>query len=268
MEFPRRTVKRPVSLAGNGLHSGVAVRVTIHPGADGIRFKHGSNWIDAIPENVSSTTRCTSLGEVSTIEHLMAAFGGLEVTDADVEVDAAELPALDGSAGPYVAALVEAGFEDLAPGSFEPLFERIFVQEPTYKLAVGAGTGHWRYEFVTESGWPGVQTLEVAEIAANFPTTIAPARTIAFEDEIEAARAAGLGQGLDIDSVVLIGSSGYANEPRFPDEPARHKLLDAMGDLYLAGVPLAFLNVVGERSGHEANVRAAALLRRKCFMSR
>src|SRR5687768_16628114 len=98
----RRTLANLARFEGLGLHSGVPVVVTVHPAEDGIAFRVGRGRWAATPENVSDTTRCTKLGEVGTIEHIMSAFCGLEITDAEVEWTAGELPALDGSAIQYV----------------------------------------------------------------------------------------------------------------------------------------------------------------------
>ena len=108
-----RTLKNSVRLDGLGLHSGEPVQVTISPGDQGIRFRYGMSIIQALPENVVETRRCTKLGEVSTIEHLMSALAGCEITDAEIELTAPELPGLDGSAIPYVHAIRTAGVEQI-----------------------------------------------------------------------------------------------------------------------------------------------------------
>lgn len=190
----------------------------------------------------------------------MAALAGLEITDAEIELTSPELPALDGSALPYVQALREEGFEPLGVAELAVPFARVFVQQDGRKVAVSAGAGHWRYEF-RSTHWPFEQIFEVEDLLSGFASEIAPARTFGFEHEVAAIQAAGMARGLDLDSALVLGSEGYANAARFPDEPARHKLLDAMGDLYLAGIPLRMLNLVGEASGHQMNVQAAAQLR-------
>lgn len=261
MTFTRKTLQSPVRLAGRGLHTGVPVNLTIHPGQDGLAFRLGGTRVAARPENVTDTTRSTKLGEVGTIEHLMSAFAGLEITDAEVELDAPELPGLDGSAEPYVRAMLAAGFETLEERATPDLFRRVFIQEDDgTKLAIGKGTGHWRYAYITSPRWPGEQAFEDLDVVAVYPEQIAPARTFALAEEIPMIIQMGLGQGLDESSALILGIEGYKNEPRFPDEPSRHKLLDLIGDLYLAGVPIRALNVVAERSGHRANVRAAQML--------
>jgi len=221
----------------------------------------GSEMVSATPENVADTTRCTKLGPISTIEHAMAALAGLEITDVDVVLDAPELPALDGSASTFAECLAGVGFEVGESVEWPDLFSRVFIHEPEGKIAISAGSGQWRYEFQSDAQWPRYQDYETFDVVEDFRTEIAPARTFGFEAEIPAIRAAGLAQGLDFESALVIGAEGYVNEPRFPDEPARHKLLDAIGDIYLAGIPIRFLNLVGERSGHRINVEAARRLR-------
>jgi len=256
----RKTIANDVSFEGLGLHSGVPVQVVVHPAENGIWFRCGSENIQALPENVSETTRCTRLGTVSTIEHLMSAFAGLEVTDAVVELSEPELPGLDGSSQIYVQSLIDIGFAALAEVEMPPLFSRVFLQEDGLKIAISKGSGHWRYEYQTGDRWPGRQGFETTDVAQTYAAEIAPARTFVLAEEIPMIIQLGLGRGLDEDSAVIVGIEGYKNLARFPDELARHKLLDVIGDLYLAGVPIRHLNVVAERSGHRANVHAAAML--------
>ncbi|MGV3614105.1 MAG: UDP-3-O-acyl-N-acetylglucosamine deacetylase [Fimbriimonas sp.] len=261
MTFTRRTVGSVVHFEGLGLHTGVPVKVAVHPGGDGIAFRYGATRTVAHPANVTDTTRSTKLGEVGTVEHMMSALAGLEITDAEIELDAPELPGLDGSSDGFVKGLAAAGFETLGERDVPPLFTRVFLQEDDgTKLAIAKGTGHWRYVFTTADRWPLEQAYEQADVVEAYAAEIAPARTFAFAEEIPFIIQMGLGKGLDEKSALILGIEGYKNEARFPDEPARHKLLDLVGDLYLAGVPLRALSVVAERSGHRANVHAAAML--------
>lgn len=261
MIYRAKTLATDVIFEGRGLHTGTSVRMVVHPGSDGIAFRLGAERTLARPENVTDTTRSTRLGSVGTIEHLMAAFAGLEITDAEVELDAPELPGLDGSAGPYLDGLLSVGLvqgeERIAPD----LYRRVFLQEGDLSLSIGKGQGHGRYVYDLGARWPGVQAYEAPDAIGAFASEIAPARTFALIEEVPKLIEHGLGQGLDSHSAVVLGEEGYKNEVRFPDEPARHKLLDLMGDLYLAGVPLRALNFVGERSGHRAHVRAAKMVR-------
>ncbi|HSI73224.1 MAG TPA: UDP-3-O-acyl-N-acetylglucosamine deacetylase [Fimbriimonas sp.] len=260
MIVERRTVTEDIAFEGRGLHSGEPVRIVVRPGSEGIWFRDGQSRVEAIPGNVTDTTRCTRLGSVSTIEHLMGALAGREVTDAEIEVTGGEIPGLDGSA--------KTLFDGITPGEvigcreLPSLFTRIFLQEDSgLKMAVSKGTGHWRYVYDLGQRWPGSQSFELEHLPFEFGDQVASARTLVLTEEIEGAKSLGLGRGLDDSSVLIVGREGYLNESRFPDEPARHKLLDLIGDLYLAGIPLKFLNVAAEKSGHRANVQVAKMLK-------
>jgi len=259
--FSRVTIADSVVFEGLGLHSGEPVTVTVRPGDSGIWFRSPAGSWEATPSNVSDTSRCTRLGEVSTIEHLMSALCGLEITDVDVELTAGELPALDGASATYATSLTGAGLKVIGEKTLRNPFSRIFVQEQDAKVAVAVGSGHWRYTFDTGARWPGSQTFEIADLPAGYVEQIASCRTFGFEEEIPHLQAMGLARGLDLSTALVLGKNGFVNEAKFPDEPTRHKMLDLLGDLYLAGVPARFLSVVAERAGHRLNVQAAAKLR-------
>lgn len=261
MQFIRQTVSQRVEFEGLGLHTGLPVRAIVHPGEEGIAFRLGSERWPAIPENVTDTSRCTRLGQIGTIEHLMSALAGLEITDAEIELTAPELPALDGSSAPYVHALRQVGLQAIGPAELPDLFARVFLADALVKIAIGRGDGHWRYTYTTPNRWPEEQAFQCDHILECYPEGIAPARTFASCEEVPQILAAGMAKGLGIGQVLILGPEGYENPARFSEEPARHKLLDLVGDLYLAGIPIRFLNVSAERSGHRTNVRAAALLR-------
>lgn len=261
VEFDRKTVAEDVVFEGAGLHSGVSVRVVVKPGNDGIWFRHAQDRIKACPESVKDTSRCTALGSISTVEHIMAAFAGCEITDAEVELSAPELPALDGASGVYVAEIVKAGLETVGRARWLGLYARVFAHENESRVAVASGSGHWKFEFLNEGRWPFSQIYESAAVHEDFPSEIAPARTFDFEENVPFIQAAGLAKGLDEKTALILGPDGYRNEAIFEDEPARHKMLDIIGDLYLSGVPIRFLNVAATRSGHWLNVKAAQMLR-------
>ncbi len=260
MKFPRKTVREKVCFEGVGLHTAVPVHVIIHPADDGIVFRKGAERWPARPENVTDTTRCTKLGDIGTVEHLMSAFAALEITDAEVEVDAVEMPAMGGCSSGYVELLNQTGYTQTREESLEPLFKRVFHQEGSATVAVGSGTGHWKYSLDLGARWCGAQTYESIDVLADYTQQIAPARTFALEDELPTIAQLGLGKGLDEETALVLTPDGFRLPPRFPDEPARHKLLDLIGDLYLAGVPVRMLNVAAERSGHRINVEAARRL--------
>ena len=265
--FPRFTLAAEAVLEGKGLHSGLPCRVRIVPAGSGLRFATPTGTVDARPENVTGTQRCTQLAGISTVEHVLSALAGLGVTDADLVVEGGELPAADGCSAPFVNAILGAGLAPCGSLDVEGPFERVYVVNGSSKVAIAKGEGWWRAEFEVIDSFIGRQVAEVALCPASYAAEIAPARTTVFEDEWESAQAAGLGLGLDEKTVVGIGKEGYANEPRFADEPARHKLLDLIGDLALSGVPVVHLDVIGERSSHATNIEAAAQLARSVALT-
>jgi len=257
MNFPRHTLRDTVEFDGVGLHSGEPVQVKIHPGESGIWFRYGGVRLEAKPENVSDTRRCTQLGPLAVIEHLMSAFAALEVTDAEVEVSGApQLPSLDGASFAYCQALRD-NLTGIGEASVKGPFARIYEVLDDTKIAIATGEGVWRYDFDTGDRWPGLQSFEIDLRSDSYFDEVAPARTFAFSEELPHIEKLGIGQGLDATTALILSTDGYENEARFPDEPARHKLLDLIGDLYLAGIPIRLLSVVAEKSGHKANVEAA-----------
>lgn len=259
----RRTLRHEVRFAGPSLHAGQPCVMTMRPADDGVWFFCGADRYEAIPENVTETVRCTRLGTISTIEHVMSALAGLEVTDGHIELTFPEVPALDGSARALAEEIVVAELEDLPAREVPDLFERVFATSGTARIGIAVGAGRWRYDLTSETKWPFEQRYETEDVIADYRTEIAPARTWTFESEIEALRAMGLGQGLNEKTVVVLGEHGYVNETRFDNEPARHKLLDAIGDVYLSGVPIRALSVVAAASGHKLHVEAAHRLRER-----
>ena len=255
--YKRHTISSEFVIEGPGLHSGEAASVTVHPGDSGIRFMDGGSWISASPANVTDTSRCTKLGGISTIEHLMSAMAGLGVTDADVEVTGGELPAAEGCAKPYVEAILRVGLAECGELTVDGPFARVFLQELPSKYAVGLGEGWWRAVYVREGEFIGRQEFEMEFSSERFIHAIAPARTFVLEEELEMARKFGLGKGLDETSCLIVGKEGFGNAARFSDEPARHKMLDMIGDLALSGVPAVHLDVVAEFTGHKWNVEVA-----------
>lgn len=257
IQFERLTLGNTISLDGVGLHSGQPVRLDLHPNESGIWFRWKDESIQAIPSNVVDTSRCTKLGSISTIEHLMSALAGCGITDAVAELSAPELPGVDGSAKPFVELIATAGTASLGFAEVDGPFARVFEKSELGELAIATGEGWWRYTFETGERWPGTQAFEVQLDIETYRRDVAPARTFCFEEELEMIQKSGLGRGLDESSALVLGKAGYLNPSRYDDEPPRHKMLDLIGDLYLAGVPIRLLDVVAVRTGHTANVAAA-----------
>ncbi len=258
--YPRFTLADSIKIEGPGLHYGEPVAVTLHPGESGFAFRLGGQRIEAHPSEVTDTRRCTQLGSVATVEHVLSALAGMGVTDAEIEVEGGELPACDGCSLPYVHAIQSAGLASCGSVEVEGPFARVFLQDLPIKIAIGRGEGWWRCIFELDGYAHGRQEVELAWSPEAYAREIAPARTVVLEEELPMIKAAGLGKGLSEESCLAIGRGGFLNEPRFADEPTRHKLLDLIGDLALSGVPIAHLDVVGERCGHASNVRAAQKL--------
>ncbi|QYK52422.1 MAG: UDP-3-O-acyl-N-acetylglucosamine deacetylase [Fimbriimonadaceae bacterium] len=258
--YPRRTLSGEFTIEAPGLHSGEPTSVRVVGADQGIRFSDGSTWVTASPHAVTDTSRCTKLGTISTVEHLMSAFAALGVTDADVIVTGGELPVAGGCSLPFVEAILSAGITECGVLTVKGPFARIYLQERPSKFAIGLGEGWWRAVYVRENEFVGHQEFEIALTPESYVAQVAPARTFVLEYEIEMAKKYGLGKGLDESSCLGVGPTKYLNDARFPDEPVRHKLLDVIGDLYLTGVPIQHLDVVAEFTGHALNVAAAQKL--------
>lgn len=269
---PRRTLKTPTErLTGIGLHSGQPVAVRVLPAApcSGLTFRllPGGQEFTARAANVVDTSRCTRLGadgaSVQTVEHLLSALAGLEIIDAVIESEGGELPAMDGSAAPFVAALQAAGVREgnelVAP--LRPSRPLLLAGGGGATIAVLPAEGFSATVVLDYPDHPflGTQAVTFEPGRDDYAQTIAPARTYGFLSELEQLRAHGLALGASRENAVVLGNDRYESVLRFPDELARHKLLDLIGDLALVGRPLA-AHVFAVKPSHTLNVRLAALL--------
>ena len=262
----QRTVARPVSCTGIGVHSGKTVTVTIKPAPvnHGIQFVRtdlmDSPGIAARFNMVVDTSLATVIGYngfiISTIEHLMACFTGQGIDNALVELDNHEMPIMDGSAGPFAEVIRSAGVEEQAGARcFFVIKEPIEVKrdgkfvgiypDSTYKIT---------YTIDYEHPLIGRQTRTVDVNDGTFETQIAPARTFGFLQEYELMKHYGLAQGGSLDNVLVIDEDDVVNPDglRYTDEFVRHKILDCIGDFSLLGMPILG-HVVAEKSGHAFN---------------
>ncbi len=269
MLLQQRTISREVSLTGPGLFSGESATLTFGPadadsGITFIREQDGKvATIAARIENILKRPRRTCLRNgslfVETIEHCMAALSGLEIDNATVRVTgglAGEIPGGDGSSRVFVDALTEAGWTD-QDAARQPLIIREPVTVSDGDASISALPGPTdRLEIVYEFEAPapvGRQVFSFHVGADDFITQLAPARTFSFEAEAREAQSRGIGKHLTPRDVLVINSDGpIDNKFRFPDECARHKALDILGDLYLVGRPLRG-RIVGYKSGHTLN---------------
>jgi UDP-3-O-[3-hydroxymyristoyl] N-acetylglucosamine deacetylase/3-hydroxyacyl-[acyl-carrier-protein] dehydratase len=271
----RRTVQGSAELRGVGLHTGAAatLRLGPAPAGSGVVFVRkdlpGAPRIPANPDAVVDRGRRTALAagtaEVHTVEHLLSACHGLGVDDLLVEIDAVEVPGMDGSALPFVEALRRARVVEIPGAPRRELLLRApeGVTEPGSDATLSALPHEHglAVSYTLDYGprapfGPQHVALELSE--ETFVREIAPARTFVLEAEAEALRRAGLGKGATTENTLVVGAQGPVdNRLRFPDEYARHKVLDLLGDLFLAGADIR-ARVVAVRSGHGGNARLAA----------
>lgn len=297
----QRTIKREISLSGVGLHTGNACTMTFKPAPpdQGIRFVRndidGCPWVIADIDHVVDISRGTTLqngeAKVHTVEHVLAAFAGLQLDNMIVELDNNEPPIGDGSAKPYVDALLEAGIETQEKDKYYLEIDApMSYSEPERHVdLVVTPSDDVRITFLIDYRNPalGTQYTTLQDLEREFVDEFAPARTFCFLSEVEMLKSQGLIKGgglqnavviydsdqgqvevdrirkaLDLKEEAFVGKTGIINDIplRFYNEPVRHKTLDLLGDLFLIGVPFKG-HVLAARSGHRANVALARKMR-------
>ena len=264
----QRTLKNVIRATGVGLHTGEKVFLTLRPAAvnTGIVFRR----IDLEPvvdvkaslDNVSSTRMSTTLERdgvrISTVEHLMAAFAGLGIDNVFVDLTAAEVPIMDGSAGPFVFLIESAGIEEQrAPKQFIRIKQSVEIRDGD-KWAKFDPYDGFKVDLTIDFDHPVVQasqqhaSIDFSE--SSFIKDVSRARTFGFLDEVEALQEAGLARGGSLDNAIVMDAFHILNDDglRYRDEFVKHKILDAVGDLYLLGHLLvgAFS---AHKSGHSMN---------------
>ena len=268
----RQTLAQPSGFfRGVGLHSGADAAVRFLPASagTGLVFRKASSGqeIPARAANVTDTSRCTRLGagglEIQTVEHVLSALAGLGVDDAVIEFEGPEMPAADGSAAPFVPLLLEAGrTAQPGPGAAPITLDApLFIAEGEATLAAFPAD-HFEATVVLDyprHAYLGTQAARFVAGRDDYAAWVAPARTFGFVAELEALKARGLALGATRDNAVALGRDGYETPLRFPDELARHKVLDLIGDLALAGRPL-HARILALMPGHTLNTRLAGLL--------
>jgi UDP-3-O-[3-hydroxymyristoyl] N-acetylglucosamine deacetylase len=276
MSVPRqKTLRNSVHCSGIGLHCGTSVGMTIHAAAEdsGIRFhrtdlRGAAATIAASWRNVVEAQLCTTLAnaagtEIATIEHVMAALYGCGIDNADIEVSGGELPIMDGSAWPFVFLIECAGVAEQAAAR-----RAIAVKKP-----IAVGDAERSAALVPAEDFSVAVSIDYGDCAMacqtyrgrigedSFKSELARARTYGFLTEAEGLRAAGFARGASLDNAVVVEGERVLNSDglRYANEMARHKALDAIGDLYLAGAPLIG-GFEGRRSGHKLYHRLLAEL--------
>ncbi len=268
----QKTLKSSVEVTGKGLHSGVEVQLKLKPAAvdSGIFFVRtdlaDAPKIHALAPNVTATLRATTLEEngakVFTVEHLMSALNACGIDNCEIEINAEEPPVLEGNS---------IGFFEMikSVGTVEQSAERKIIQiEKIYransdngkKFIIALPYDGFRISFTSVNPHPliGIQYEDFEITEEIYKKEIAPARTIAYEKEVEALHAAGLGRGGTLENVIVYNDEGWLNTLKYPDELVRHKILDVIGDLRLAG----FLkcHIIAVASGHALNSKLSKMI--------
>jgi UDP-3-O-[3-hydroxymyristoyl] N-acetylglucosamine deacetylase len=264
----QRTLKNTIRATGVGLHTGDKVYLTLRPAEanTGIRFRRVDLetpvTIEATPENVGETMLSTTLvaGDVkiSTIEHLLSAFAGLGIDNAIIDVSAAEVPIMDGSAGPFVFLLQSAGVEEQdSPKQYIRIKRSVRVEDGDKWAAFEPFEG-FKVTFTIDFEHPAfeehVKTATMDFSSTTFVKEVSRARTFGFMKDIEMLRQNNLALGGSLDNAIVVDDDKVINEDglRYADEFVKHKILDAIGDLYLLGHSLIG-EFTGYKSGHGLN---------------
>jgi len=295
----QHTIAKLVSLSGVGLHTGETTKVTLNPAPEnyGIRFMRSDvancPEIEADVDNVVDLARGTAIGKadvkIHTVEHLMSAFAGCAIDNCRVEVNASEVPLMDGSALPFVELIEKSGIvEQAAQREFLTIDESMLVEMKDGITFGVLPSNHFRATIMIDYNHPALGAQHTTLFDLNdYIKDFAPARTFCFLSEIEKLREAGLIKGGRLDNAVVVqdidltsdhidyirklfdwkgpienGNNGFVNSTklRFPNELARHKMVDMLGDFYLLGKPL-LCHIQAARTGHAANIEMAKKIR-------
>ena len=263
----QRTLKSQFSINGIGLHTGKKVKITIQPAGinNGIQFirtdLNSNNIIEALWSNVTSTNLCTTISNnegvsVSTIEHLMSALSGMHIDNANILINNSEVPIMDGSSLPFVELLETNGFKDQDCNRKTIVVKKEVEvnNNKSYAKILPNNQFSINFEIDFESNLINKQACKLQLINGNYKSDISSARTFGFEKDVHELRSNGLALGGSLENAVVVGENSILNKEglRFDDEFVRHKILDSIGDLYLAGNPIQGY-FYGNKSGHYLN---------------
>ncbi len=263
------TILKSVEYTGIALHSGAEVKMTLKPALPdtGVLFRRvditdADNEVAARFDNVGETMLGTTIinkagTSVATIEHFMAAFASLGLDNIEVDIDGPEIPIADGCSEVFMDLLVDAGRQEQdKPRRVLKILKSVCIEEGLKKAELHPGEGGFLVRFDIDFDNPviGQQSYGLDVTAQTFRENIARARTFGFFHELEQLQALGLAKGASLDNTIAIDGESIMNEGglRFEDEFVRHKVLDAIGDLSLAGAPIIG-EFTGVRSGHALN---------------
>jgi len=268
----KKTVQKEISLSGVGIHSGKNVRLVLKPSDSGdivfLRVDLGRLETRLDPRNLEARNSTTFLGEkfrVRTIEHLMATLFAFGINSLTIELDADEIPILDGSAQPFALAIKKAGLRRLAlPVRPLKILMPLILEEDDASISAAPSPSGRGVElsYSIEYSHPAIrrQSLSLKLNPQSFSREIAPARTFGFMKDVEMLRSQGLALGGSFENAVVLDEEKVLNGPlRFPDEFVRHKLLDLAGDLSLLGRPLIG-RFEADKAGHRLHVKLVQVL--------
>ncbi len=263
----QHTLTDVVEQTGVGLHTGATTQVRVLPAAVGagryfVRVDLPEQpvipaTIAAVGQTMLSTELTGNGGAVRTVEHLLSALAGMGVDNAQIEIDGPEVPLLDGSAQPWVAAIAQAGITPQGGPRHRPtLMEPVWVRhEDAFVAALPSPQLRFSYGIDFPLPAIGNQWHSWSPEVSSFADEVAPARTFGFAQQIEQLRAAGLIKGGSLDNALVCGLEGWINPPlRFANEPARHKLLDLVGDMSLLG-PLPIAHFIAYKASHSLHTQ-------------
>ena len=265
----QQTLKSSIEKCGVGLHSGVEVRLKLKPGevGEGIIFirtdLESQPKIHATAANVTSTLRATTIEEngikVFTIEHLMSALNACGIDNCQIELDAEEPPVLGGNSIDFFEMIQSVGIVEQTENRREIRLEKVYRADSDdgKKFIIALLYDGFRVSFTSINPHPliGIQYGDFEITPDVYKNEIAPARTIAYEKEVEALHKMGLGLGGTIENVIVYNDEGWLNPLKYPDELVRHKILDVIGDMRLAGI--FNCHIIAAASGHALNTKLA-----------
>jgi len=263
----QNTLQKEVFVQGKGLHTGKEISMNLRPapidtGIVFIRTDKRNTRIKANVNSVSDTSFATTLKsngvQVGTVEHLLASFSGLCVDNVFVELDGPEVPILDGSALPFVTLIREAGIEKQTKAvSCIRILKPIVVMEGPCQIAITPydGTRITYRVFYTHPAF-GEQKMGIDLTTMKFVSELAPARTFGFLRDVEMMTSKGLAKGGSLENAIVLDDSEVINgdKLRFNNEFVRHKILDAIGDMFLIGAPI-FGHIIANKSGHTLHIK-------------
>jgi len=271
----QQTIKKTISVSGIGLHSGKKVNMRLVPAEvdHGVKFirsdKKNNNIINAIWSNVSETVLSTTISnhsklKISTVEHLMSALSGLHIDNLCIYINSSEVPIMDGSSKPFVDLIENEGIKVQNKKRKLLNIKKTIEVKTDNRSAKIIPNNQFSIDFEIDfpSHLVSKQSCQLQLINGNYKSDIAAARTFGFEKDVEFLRSNGLALGGSLDNAVVVGENEILNKDglRYTDEFVRHKILDSIGDLYLAGSPILGY-FYGNKSGHHLN----NLLLRKLF---